>query len=87
MEPYAAKTFVRRLSRRTFLKAWGLALSALPLQGHLPPVRRATLFLHMDRLLVTDTSDRPYVPRGFSDGARALAALSDADLRCLHPFL
>jgi hypothetical protein len=77
-----------QISRRVFLQGLGIALCALPLGPALIHARRASLTLHMDRLLVSvDGHDLPYEPRGIFGGARALASLSDSELRARHPYL
>lgn len=75
------------ISRRTFLK--GLAvLGALALPLHFAPARRAVVSLHWNRpYLSVDNAALPYSPRGIVGGARALAVLSDAELRMHHPYL
>lgn len=76
------------ISRRAFLQGVGLVLGALALPWHLPPSRRAFVSLHMDRPYISvDSAALPYDPRSVVGGARALAALSDAELRMRHPYL
>jgi hypothetical protein len=77
-----------KISRRSLLQSLGILLSALPLNPHLPLVRRAVLSLHMDRPVIsTDAHGPPYLPRGTIGGALALSTLSEADIRRMHPYL
>lgn len=81
------------LTRRSLLIGLALTLSALSgprtlVHGGLRVARRThTLSLHMDRAFFGyDDTLLPYLPRGVVGGARALAALSDTELRARHPY-
>ena len=75
-------------SRRALLQGMGLVLGALVLPWQPLPSRRAFVALHMDRAYISvDEPALPYFPRGIRDGARALAGLSETELRMRHPYL
>jgi hypothetical protein len=82
------------LTRRSFLRRIALTLSTLSSswsvgrEGLSATGRIHTLSLHMDRTFVScEDTLWPYRPRGVFGGARALAALSETELRAQHPYL
>jgi hypothetical protein len=82
-----------RVTRRSFLRSmvvtWGTLSSSWTLgREGLCAAGIHTLSLHMDRtFLGCDDTLWAYRPRGVIGGARALAALSDTELRAHHPYL
>jgi hypothetical protein len=81
------------LTRRSLLVGLAITLSALGssrtlAHGGIRVARRThTLSLHMDRTFAGyDDTLSPYRPRGVIGGARALAALSDTELRARYPY-
>jgi len=83
-----------RVTRRSFLQSVAVTLSALSSswtlarEGLSAAGKIHTLSLHMDHTFVgCDDTLWAYRPRGVIGGARALAGLSDAELRARHPYL
>jgi hypothetical protein len=85
MTPLTRRSFLQSIALMltTLSSSWAIGREGLDAAGKIH-----TLSLHMDRpFLGRDETLWEYQPRGVIGGARALATLSDAEVRAHYPYL